>query len=371
MYILFVDLKAAFDSIDRKTLWKVLEEKDLGGRMIRRIRRMYEDTRVVVRIEEGIKSPFRMRKGVRQGCVMSPLLFNLYIADLDKYMAKRGIGGVKLGEDRIWLLAYADDMVLLARNREALMDMIGTLRKFLKDRRLELNTEKTKVVVFNKKGRERKEVWKWEGKEMEEAKNFKYLGFMFNRKGDYGEHIKELKIKGRIAANKVWGLGERICRNGFNKRWKLFRYLVVSVMAYGVEIWGWKEQKDLEKIMLDYVRWVFRLDFCTPRYVITRELRLDGLKVKWGIRARRFEVKIGRMEDERWVKKCWEEKRKGGWKDKYGMGRESYYNRNEWGILAIEGREEENRDFEEELMRRERDVQRQTEDSRIRDARYM
>lgn len=62
----------------------------------------------------------------------------------------------------------------------------------------------------------------------------------------------------------------------------LFNYLVRSIMAYGVEIWGWEERRKLEKVMLDYemiVRWVFRLDFCTPRYVILRELEMEKLRV--------------------------------------------------------------------------------------------
>lgn len=51
-------------------------------------------------------------------------------------------------------------------------------------------------------------------------------------------------------------------------------------MEYGVEMWGWKERKELEKVMLEYVRWLFRLDFCTSRYIITRELGLDRLKIR-------------------------------------------------------------------------------------------
>jgi len=91
---------------------------------------------------------------------------------------------------------------------------------------------------------------------------------------------------------KIWGLGEKLCRNNFRRRWILFRYLVQSVMAYGVEIWGWEEKKELEKVIMDYIRWLFGLDFCTPRYVITRELIMDKLRVDWGIRARRYEEKV-------------------------------------------------------------------------------
>jgi len=160
---------------------------------------------------------------------------------------KRGIGGIGIGKKRIWNLAYADDIMLLAKNREVLLDMMQTLKVFLKDRGIALNTEK--IMVFNRKGREKKESWTWNKKEIEEVQVFKYLGFVLNNSGNK-EHVKELVRKGRMAMKRVWGLGERICRNDFKRRWNLFKYLVQSIIEYGVEIWGWEEKTDLEKIML-------------------------------------------------------------------------------------------------------------------------
>lgn len=79
--------------------------------------------------------------------------------------------------------------------------------------------------------------------------------------------------------------------------------------------------------MMDYIRWLFKLDFCTPRYVITREMVMDKLKVGWSIRAMRYEEKILRCKEESLVKKCWREKEvKVGWIRMEGRGR--YYNRN-------------------------------------------
>lgn len=77
---------------------------------------------------------------------------------------------------------------------------MNTLEKCLKERRLVLNTKKTKVLDFNRKRRKKKE--KQKSAELE-VQNFKYLDFLFNRKGDYVDHIKELNKKGRVAANKV------------------------------------------------------------------------------------------------------------------------------------------------------------------------
>jgi len=66
--------------------------------LIGRIEKIYEDTEVVVRTREGYIEEFKTRKGVRQGCVMSLILFNVYMTDLDNRMRARGIGGVGIGE---------------------------------------------------------------------------------------------------------------------------------------------------------------------------------------------------------------------------------------------------------------------------------
>lgn len=104
---------------------------------------------MAIRIKEGTTSSFRTKKGVKQGCVLSPALFNLYVADVDNYFEKRGIGGIKLGKNRIWFLAYAGDMVVVTKNTDALLDMMEAFKSFCKDRGLILNTEKTKVLIFS------------------------------------------------------------------------------------------------------------------------------------------------------------------------------------------------------------------------------
>ncbi|XP_039315398.1 uncharacterized protein LOC120359971 [Solenopsis invicta] len=154
----------------------------------------------------------------------------------------------------------------------------------------------------------------------------------------------------------------------------LFTCLMQSVMAYEVEIWGWTEIEKLEKIMMDYVRWMFRLDLCTPRYIISRELLMDKLRVGWGIRARRYEnrIKVGRNS---WsvgkiVKECWKEKEQNNWSDIYGIEREKYYNRNGWGTEAKEVKEDVGDDLEKDLIDRERDIQRQWENKNINAPRY-
>lgn len=151
----------------------------------------------------------------------------------------------------------------------------------------------------------------------------------------------------------------------------LFKYLVQSVLSYGVEIWGWAEKKELEKIMLDYVRWVYRLDFCTPRYLMSRELGLKKLRIGWGLRAMKFEEKIRAEKEDRWLNKCWLDKDKNNWEDMYSNERELYYNRNGWGVQAIEGIRAAGGDIKSELVHRDWEVQRQMEKNRLMETNIM
>lgn len=122
--------------------------------------------------------------------------------------------------------------------------------------------------------------------------------------------------------------------------------------------------------MLDYIRWLFNLDFCTPRYIIMRELRMDKLSAGWGIRARRYEEKVKEYKEESLVKLCWKEKEESKWKDRYSKERTKYYNRNGWGTEAVETMRNEGKEIEAELITREREVQRQWEGNKILEAKY-
>jgi len=88
---------------------------------------------------------------------MRPLLFNLYVADIEERLKNRGIRRIRIGRIKIWNLAYSDDLVLLAKNKDGMQDMILSFKGFKKNRKLELNVKKSKMLVFNRRDRDRKE----------------------------------------------------------------------------------------------------------------------------------------------------------------------------------------------------------------------
>lgn len=111
-----------------------------------------------------------------------------------------------LGKERVWFFAYADDIVLLAKNKEALEDMMETMKRFLKERDMILSTDKTRVVIFNEvnnKGKKGIKNLLWDKKIIKEVESFKNLGFTFNRGGNYKDHMKDLIRKNKLATGIV------------------------------------------------------------------------------------------------------------------------------------------------------------------------
>jgi len=87
------------------------------------------------------------------------------------------VGGVWIRKNRIWTLAYADDLVLLAKNEESMKETMKRLERYLRNKNLQLNAEKSKMLCFRKRGGRRRRVkWMWKGKRIEKVTEFKYLG---------------------------------------------------------------------------------------------------------------------------------------------------------------------------------------------------
>lgn len=105
----------------------------------------YKETRNVVRIGDRCTKEFWTETGVRQGCPMSPTLFNIYIMDLEAEMKKESTGGVVIGREKFWTISYADDIALIARSEQELKGMMRRFEKYIERKGLILSPDKSKV----------------------------------------------------------------------------------------------------------------------------------------------------------------------------------------------------------------------------------
>ena len=120
IYFCFIDYAKAFDCVDHHKLWKILKEMGIPDHLNCLLKNLYADQEATVRTEHGTTDQFKIRKGVRQGCILSPCLFNLYAeyivrnSGLDEAQA-----GIKSARRNIDDLRYADDTLLWQKGKRS------------------------------------------------------------------------------------------------------------------------------------------------------------------------------------------------------------------------------------------------------------
>ena len=127
IYFCFLDYEKAFDCVDHKKLWKIL--KEIPDHLTRLLRNVYASQEATVRTGHGTTDWFQTGKGVHQGCILSPCLFNFYA---EYIMRNTGLdagleeaqAGIKIAGRNINNLRYADDTTLMAENKEELKSLL-------------------------------------------------------------------------------------------------------------------------------------------------------------------------------------------------------------------------------------------------------
>lgn len=203
LYAAFIDFRSAFDSISRNILWAKLRDSKIDKRLLFLIRALHKNTTIRVKLnpQGHLTNPIETKKGVRQGCILAPLLFNLYINDLVTHLNKLEHHPPKLASKHISILLYADDAVLLSKTPLGLKRMMQTLTKYSQQNRLEINYDKTKVISFA--NRPKRHSWYLNQTHIEQVQQYKYLGVIVQANGKKNLHIKYVVSNAQKSANAI------------------------------------------------------------------------------------------------------------------------------------------------------------------------
>ena len=286
-FVTFIDLKAAIDTVDQELLWDTLKRRGVSEYIINWCKDLYK----VTPIQLGNHS-FFTTMGVNQGCPLSRLLSAIYLSDIDLTMQGAEAGGVVMECGKLYTLAYADDMALLAENPNDMREMNRVLEGYLDRKKLELNVGKTKVLRFSNGGRLTKESWKWKEQKLKELKTFKYLGYTFTSNGKPYSHVKAVKEEAMRKLEEVQGIGERRFPNHFALRMQMFDCLIGNGILYGAEIYGWSQREELELVQRKYIKSILGLKPSTNNSVLYMETGRMPLHPKMCLRALLYEERI-------------------------------------------------------------------------------
>ena len=126
----FIDYAKAFDCVDHKKLWKILQEMGIPDHLTCLVRNLYAGQEATVRTGHGTTDWVQIGKGIHQGCMLSPCLFNLYA---EYIMRNTGLedaqAGIKIAGRNVNNLRYADDTTLMAESKEELKSLLMKVKE--------------------------------------------------------------------------------------------------------------------------------------------------------------------------------------------------------------------------------------------------
>ena len=238
LFACFVDIKKAFDFTPRNLLFcNLLTDYKVGGKFLDVLMEMYNNHQVFVQVADGLLQPITTTIGLKQGCGISPLLFNLFINKLPQ-IYDQNCDPVKLGGQNLSCLLWADDLMIVSKSAEGLQTAIDKTYMFYKKFRLEMNSDKTKVLIFNKRGLKINNYqFTAGGNQIEIVDKYQYLGIKLKASGSMQLAVDELFVK----ANRAWFTISNILyqnkRLAVKKAIQLFDSLIRPIMLYACEFW--------------------------------------------------------------------------------------------------------------------------------------
>ena len=313
LFVAFIDLEKAYDRVNRVKLWEALRQAQVEEGLVRAVQSLYMECEARVKVGEKQSEWFNVDQGVRQGCTLSPWLFNVFLDAIVKEAREGFVEGVRMGNEVVDVLLFADDMVLVADSVESLQMNLRKLDESLTRWKMKMNWEKTEVM---KVGKERGHCCvEVRDRRLESVEVVKYLGVMIS-----GDGRMEEEIRSRIgkAARVIGVLNEPVWkRKELSRRTKLRVYnaIVVPTLVYGSETWILNKQQEsaiqavemrvlrriAEKRMVDRVRNV----------EIREELKQEGVLEKVKRSQVRWRQALAEMGPERLVRRVYEAEMEG------------------------------------------------------------
>ena len=277
LFCAFVDYEKAFDKVWHTGLWVKLLKSGIGGKILNVMINMYKGITSCVSVN-GYKSlPFAIHQGVRQGENLSPLLFALYVNDLEDYLKANGCNPIDLNFDdrilnyfKILCILYADDTVIFANSEFGLQKALDSLENYCKIWRLNINCSKTKILIFCGKKSNYEYPFKLNNQLLEHVSSYKYLGITFSFNGKFNNGVKELKDQGRRAMFSLLQKS-RFLQLDIAVQIELFNSLVRPIITYGCEVWGYSCIDIIESLQLEFLKYILHVKKSTPNCFVYGE----------------------------------------------------------------------------------------------------
>lgn len=312
LYAALIDFKAAFSEVNHDLLWAKLFSAGISAKIIRLLRNIYSFTTVQIKIDNLLTPPAAVTKGVLQGESASPLLFLLFLNDLEEYFRLRGARGVPINEStEINLLCYADDLILFSSDRIDLQHKLNWLQDYCVTNKMIVNTKKSKVLIFRQGGKlSRFDRFHYNNEDLVICSEYNYLGITFSSRGVFFRAATEALSKGKLAVANVRKIMCNSKMDSWDSRMQLYNSVVKATLLYSAEVWGFRYGDLLEKCQAYFFKSIFCLARNTPNYALRLEMGVVKLSYFVFRQVLAWWCKLLKMSDCRIPKVCYNQLKK-------------------------------------------------------------
>ena len=239
IYTCFVDFKKAFDSVWHDGLFLKLLQNGIDGQFYKLIKSLYCNSRCAVKLGNTRTEFFSYSKGVRQGCILSPQLFNLYINELaslldntnpDPFMLPNGT--------KLSCLLYADDLIILSKSKLGMQKCLNELHHWCEKWLMQVNIKKTQAMIIQSGNTKmNKPNFLLGNKTISIVREYCYLGIKLNSIGKFTLALKQLSEK---ALHALYSIRRHLNIHKLKPAlaMKIFNSMISPILLYNSEIWG-------------------------------------------------------------------------------------------------------------------------------------
>jgi hypothetical protein len=244
LYAVAIDASKAFDKVNRLYMWFKLIEISVHPAVIRAIMVCYNYSEIHISLNDELSSPFKSTVGVRQGGILSPRLFAIYMHDMLKNISKMKLG-IRIVRMSIDVIGYADDILLVSNILVNLQKMLEVVEIYCNQHEIKVNGDKTVLLIFNKwcqrnkselKADETQFKPKLQGYELEDTYNLKYLGVEITSDQSNSKHIETRcnKVIKALASIKAKGLCDKQIHP--DTKAQMYKTYIMPILTYGIEL---------------------------------------------------------------------------------------------------------------------------------------
>ncbi|MGL4388826.1 MAG: reverse transcriptase domain-containing protein [Brevinema sp.] len=311
IFICAIDMEKAFDTIKREKIWEVLEKRSVPTELILAIRNIYKTTKNLVRCKSIDTDEFITHKGVRQGSILSPLLFIIVLDEITKSLGPK-IKGYHLGYRNLKPIIikefiYADDLILFAQSTKKLQENLDMWHSELNKYGMKINVKKTEVMTLGKISKNIN--MQLEGNQIKHTKSIKYLGAIINENGDLSEELNNRIQKTNTIYNSLRTLLFSKKEIAKHTKVKIYKTVLIPALIYGCE--SWTQTKEMQrKIETCEMKTLRRIEGVTKMdkirsTIIRQRLKIESVKKTIEKRQLSWLGHLIRMDENKIAKLIW------------------------------------------------------------------